>query len=403
MRIGIFTDTYYPLISGVVTSITTLEEELIRKGHEVYIFTTDLDKRLENKQNIHYFSGVKVPTEKLKSFRISFRLHTKVKEIKKYNLDIIHIQTEFSMAKLGVLAGKKYHIPVIYTLHTLYEDYLQYISRTIDRLFHKKFLHTLASFLIGPINKIAQIKIVPTRKVLAHVSKYSLSGDIRVVPTGLDFKCLTDKKVDADSLLVLKKELNIDPDSFIFLSIGRISDEKSLDKVIRAFSKIKDEPATLVIVGDGPAIMSLEKLSNELNISEDKIKFLGFIEWNNIVKYYQLGDLFVNASVTETQGLTYLESIICGTPLLVQKDECLLEVIKEGKNGFYFNGEDDLAVKMQYFLDHKTEVHALKNKTEETITKFTKEHFCDDILQIYKDGINKSKIKTHKFITGLKK
>ncbi len=402
MRIGIFTDTYYPIISGVVTSVMTLESELIALGHEVYIFTTDMNERIPNKNNIIYFSGVKVPLESLKSFRLSFRLHVKVREIKKYNLDVIHIQTEFSMARLAVLASKKYHIPLVYTLHTLYEDYLQYISKTIDKHFHKKFLSSLAAILVSPINKQAIVKIVPTRKVLAHVGKYHLDGDIRVVPTGLDFNKLLLKKEENNKIAELKKKLKIPDDNLVFLSIGRISEEKSLDVIIRAFANIDNSKAKLVIAGDGPALESLKNLVSELKI-EDSVRFLGFVEWEKIVPYYQLGDVFLNASVTETQGLTYLESLICGTPLLVQQDECLEGILINGKNGFYFNGENDLIIKMKEIIENPSKIRQLKDTTCDTVLNYTKENFASQILNIYLGAIERSKIKTNKFFTGLKK
>lgn len=402
MRIGIFTDTYYPIISGVVTSVMTLESELKALGHEVYIFTTDLDERIPDQDNIVYFSGVKVPLESLKSFRLSFRLHVKVREIKKYNLDVIHVQTEFSMARLAILAAKKYHIPLVYTLHTLYEDYLQYISKTIDKHFHKKFLSSLAAILVAPINRQAIVKIVPTRKVLAHVGKYHLDGDIRVVPTGLDFNNLLKKKVSQVELDALKSEIGIPKENLVFLSIGRISEEKSLDIIIKAFANIDSKKASLVIVGDGPALDSLKSLASSLNLDE-KIFFLGFVEWDKIVKYYQLGDVFLNASTTETQGLTYLESLICGTPILVQKDECLEGILQEGRNGFYFNGENELIKTLEEIVANPAIIKELKDKTCETVENYTKENFASQVLSIYIGAIERSKVKTNKFFTGFKK
>lgn len=375
-----------------MTAITTLEQELISLGHDVYVFTLETDDEYEPKPNVIRFSGIKVPLEGLKSYRLSFLIRQKVRVIKKYNLDVIHLHTEFSMAKMAVLASKKYNIPLVYTFHTLYEDYLQYISKTIDKLFHKKFLASLAKILISPINKCAIIKTVPTRKVLAKVSNYYLNGDIRVLPTGIDLKKIVERKLDDSKIVDLKKKLKID-DKFVFISIGRISEEKSLDVLVKAYSKIEQKNSIFVIVGDGPYLSKLRELIEELHLT-DKVVLTGFVKWEEIVPYYQLGDVFLNASVTETQGLTYIESLACGTPMLVRNDECLDGVIQRGINGYTFDNSMELEEYVQKFIDNPQLVKIYKDKTLETILDFSKENFGLKVQDIYKEAIkNKDKYK----------
>lgn len=361
-------------------------------GHDVYVFTLETDDEYEPKPNVIRFSGIKVPLEGLKSYRLSFLIRQKVRVIKKYNLDVIHLHTEFSMAKMAVLASKKYNIPLVYTFHTLYEDYLQYISKTIDKLFHKKFLASLAKILISPINKCAIIKTVPTRKVLAKVSNYYLNGDIRVLPTGIDLKKIVERKLDDSKIVDLKKKLKID-DKFVFISIGRISEEKSLDVLVKAYSKIEQKNSIFVIVGDGPYLSKLRELIEELHLT-DKVVLTGFVKWEEIVPYYQLGDVFLNASVTETQGLTYIESLACGTPMLVRNDECLDGVIQRGINGYTFDNSMELEEYVQKFIDNPQLVKIYKDKTLETILDFSKENFGLKVQDIYKEAIkNKDKYK----------
>lgn len=397
MRIGIFADTYKPIISGVVTAITTLENELIALGHEVFIFTLENEDAKDDKPNVIRFTGIKVPLEGLKSYRLGFLLHKKLKIVKKYNLDVIHLHTEFTMARMALMVSRKYKIPVVYTFHTLYEDYLQYISKTVDKLFHKQFLSSLASILVKPINRGAIIKTVPTRKVLGRVSNYYLNGDIRVVPTGIDLKSLEQKKVSMDKILNLKEELGING-KFIFVYIGRISAEKSIDVLLKAYQKVKTKDTVFLIIGDGPYLNELKEMTTDYNISNEEVKYLGFVPWDKIVPYYQLGDVFLNASITETQGLTYVESLACGTPLLVKKDECLDDVLIEGVNGFSFENEKELEQYMKLFISNPDKVRMLKNNTSDTISGLSKEVFGTTIEKIYKEAIeNKNRSKKHFF------
>lgn len=398
MRIGIFSDSYYPYISGVITSVMTLEKELRALGHEVFVFTLETDSEEVNKNpNIVQFKGITVPTKKLKSFKFTLKLHMKLKKVKEYNLDIIHINTEFTMARLGILASKKLHIPCVYTLHTLYEDYLRYVSATVDKYFHKPLLSGLAKMLVSPINKVAKIKIVPTRKVLAYISKYYIDGDVRVIPTGLDLNGLVEKKVSDDEILKLKEELGI-KDKFIFLSIGRVSQEKSIDVLLESYSKVASDKSVLLVVGDGPAKEELEQLAKDLKI-ENHVKFLGFVPWEKVVTYYQVADIFLNASVTETQGLTYLESLAIGTPILVKKDDCLIDILKENVNGFYFDSKEELSNYMIKLINKELDITDLKDNTFDSIKHYSKEEFAQSILKVYEEAITKQKDKKPGFFT----
>lgn len=128
MRVGLFTDTYFPQVSGVATSIRTLKEELEKEGHEVYIFTTtDRDvKRFEDPTIIRLPS---VPFVSFTDRRVVYRgLISSYKIAKQYDLDLIHTQTEFSLGLLGKMVGKALRIPVVHTYHTQYEDYVSYIA-----------------------------------------------------------------------------------------------------------------------------------------------------------------------------------------------------------------------------------------------------------------------------------
>ena len=134
MRVGIFSDQYYPIISGVVTSIKMLKEGLESLGHTVYVFTSfDEKKALELiPENVINIPGRDYPFKNLKDYRYSLTHKRFVKIVKKYDLDIIHLQTEFNIAKLAKVVHKKLNIPVVHTMHTLWSDYFQYLSPFFD-------------------------------------------------------------------------------------------------------------------------------------------------------------------------------------------------------------------------------------------------------------------------------
>ncbi len=366
-------------------------------GHEVYIFTieTTEDDKIDSPYVI-YFKGFTVPLKKLRTYKISIKARFEMHKVKKYNLDVIHVQTEFSMAKIAIAAAKHYHIPLVYTLHTLYEDYLSYFSKTMDEYFHKSLLASLTKLIIYPINKVANIKIVPTRKTLAVISKYHIDGDIRVIPTGIDFDYLINKKKDEAYINNLKEELNISKDDVVYLYLGRISSEKTIDELIDCFSdayKINNN-MTFIIIGDGSELDNLKEQAKNLNIPDDKIKFLGFIEWKDIVPYYQMADAFLNSSQTETQGLTYIEALVCGTPIIVKYDEILDDIVKEGQNGFFYYEKPELVNLLVRFANDKQYLRDLKNFSLDNISNYNAPNFAKNILKVYESSIiKKNKLK----------
>ena len=392
MKIGMFTDQFYPYISGVVTSITMLYDELTSLGHSVYIFTSLDEKKIAKCDKIKKYNYVNLPGrpypfKDLRDYRYTLNPNKSVKIIKKYNLDIIHVHTEFNVGKIARAASKKLHIPVVHTLHTLYEDYLKYVSPFFDKHFHNFMFKYLAKKYIRSISRASTIQIVPTKKVYDLASRYYMDGDIRIVPTGIDLDTFSSEQFTTKQISDLKASLGIPKGKFVYGYIGRTSREKTIDIIIRAFTKLNNDNSVLLIVGGGPQLEGLKELAKELNYS-DKIIFTDFIERENVPIYYQLCDIFVNASTSETQGLTYVESLASSLPVLVQKDECLSEVIEDYYNGIYFDGEEDLVLKMKEILKAPSTLKNIKANTSKSVVKFSKEVYGKSIETIYKDAIS---------------
>lgn len=397
MRIGIFTDQYYPFVSGVVTSIKMLYEGLTSMGHECFIFTS-MDEKMftefekTNEKNVINIYGRPYPFKDLRDYRYTFFHKKYMKIVKSYNLDIIHVHTEYNISKVSNLAAKQLKIPVVHTLHTLWSDYFRYVSPFFDRHFHKLMEVCLRKWYTGPASKNSIIDIVPTKKVYEQASKYGLGPDIRIIPTGIELQRFHPDNFTQDQIVELKKKLGIGLNQFVFLYIGRTSKEKNINVLLRAYARAYkgNKDIVFLIVGGGPCIDELKVLADELNIKEHVI-FTDTIAWEDIPIYYQLGDVFINASQSETQGLTYIEALGSSIPILVQKDECIEEVVENYYNGIYFDGEDDLVLKMHEVLRAPETLKKIKANTLNSIENYSKEKYCKTILAIYEEAIQKSK------------
>lgn len=409
MRIGIFSDQYYPIISGVVTSIKMLYEGLEKMGHKCFIFTSlDLegledDPEIKNKDIIN-FDGVHYPFPAAKAYKFTFRTRKCVKIIERYNLDIIHVQSEFSISNIARAASKKLHIPMVHTMHTAWINYICTLFPKSDKLIHPFWVWVMKELFTKPTYKASTIEILPTKKIIPDLKDYGIVGDdFEIMPTGIELDRFLKENYKEEDILKLKQDLKIEND-FVFLFVGRTAPEKNIEFLINGFSKAfkNTNGVKLLIVGGGPSLEELKNLVKKLGM-EDKIIFTGLIDWKIVPIYYHIGNVFMNASVTETQGLTYIEALSSGLPNIVKNDPCIDGVVIDGYNGFLFNNEDEYIEKIKFAFNNPEEIKKLKANALESSLKFSKDAFAKNALEIYTKAIEKYQNEHKKFAKKKKK
>ncbi|MBC6297453.1 glycosyltransferase family 4 protein [Listeria sp. FSL L7-1517] len=356
MNIGIFTDTYSPQISGVATSIMIMENELRKQGHTVYIFTTTDPNADRESEEGRVFRLPSIPFVFFPERRVAVAGMNKfIKLVGRLNLDIIHTHTEFSLGLLGKRIAKKYHIPSVHTYHTMYVDYLHYIAK--GKIITPSMVGKMTKSFCDSYDAI----ITPTAKVKHHLEEQGIHKLMYTIPTGTDISSFA--PAEKQQITDLKKSLGIGVDDAVILSLGRIAQEKNIDAIINAMPEVLlEEPnAKLVIIGDGPVRKELEKIVEYKNL-EPHVIFTGAVEWENISLYYQLGDLFVSASTTETQGLTYAEAMAASLPVVAKRDESIEGFLTDGETAFLFDEDYELAgLLVQILSDKNTATHVATN------------------------------------------
>ena len=180
MRIGIFTDTYPPYINGVSTSVAMLQGALEKKGHEVFIVTVNADNmsyKYENENRIIRIPGIPIG---IFDYRLTgiYPLRA-IEKIRKWNLDVIHSHTEFGVGTFARILAKQLDIPLVHTYHTMYEDYIHYITKGHFDRSSKKIVEYLTMFYC---DKTAKELIVPSRKTYnLFKEKYHVEKEVRIV------------------------------------------------------------------------------------------------------------------------------------------------------------------------------------------------------------------------------
>ena len=307
MKIGIFTDAYNPTVSGVVTSINMVESEMKKRGHEVYVFAPSKSIQPNDNQTLYMLNSMPLIVAKQYKNRVAaFYSRDIAKKIKELNLDIVHTQSEFSLGHFGKIISRKYDIPFIHTYHTMWEDYIHYIMpiKGGRKIYFKRLVRTYSRNFA----RKAECIITPSKKTEKYL-KYKCkikNKPIFIIPTGIDTKAFNKENFTDEQRNSLKLKLNIKKDDKVILFLGRMGEEKSIDVILKSIAPLleKSDNIKFLLVGDGPSKEPLEQLTKDLSL-ENKVIFTGKVPWNEVPKYYNIADVFVNASLTETQGLTF--------------------------------------------------------------------------------------------------
>ena len=178
-----------------------------------------------------------------------------------------------------------------------------------------------------------------------------------------------------------------DDEAFVLINLGRLGTEKNIEELISYFSRVsgKHENARLLIVGGGPAAESLKKLSEELGIA-DRVVFAGMVDPDTVASYYQLGDLFVCASTSETQGLTYIEATANTLPLLCRNDPCIDGVVIDGENGFRYETFEEYEAHLDYIISNAEWRESARIKSEEVSSLYDRTVFGGSVEALYKSA-----------------
>lgn len=369
MNIGIFTDTYSPQVNGVVSSILTLEKMLRAQGHNVYVFTITHPDAIDDSPYVHRMASI--PFIFLKDQRVGIVYSNRaVRKIRRLKLDLILSQTEFSLGIFAKLVARKWDIPIIHTYHTMYEEYMHYVSKGIEispriaRKYSKSFCNSVDGV------------VAPTRKTERFLKNYGVQTPIQIIPTGIDFSPFDASSYSVEDVEELKETFNIPKDDPIILFVGRVAQEKSIDMLIKAMPAVLEKvpSAKLVIVGDGPSRLQLEELSSTLNV-RDAIIFTGMQPWHSIGKFYQLGDVFVSASITETQGLTFAEAMAASLPVFAREDESVVGLIRHNYNGCLFHDVEELAIELIDVLSSPDKIKLLGENAVHSVKPLSAEVF----------------------------
>ena len=390
MNIVLFSDTYPPEINGVATSLYNLHMTLKMHGEKCLVVTTNpFNDQVTFEDDIIRVPGIEL--KQLYGYQLAGPYNQKAFEIvRAFKPDVIHVNHDGGIGQFGFLCASRLNVPTVYTYHTMYEDYTYYVTKGH---FDRAAKSIVRSYIKLKSNQSAEF-IAPSAKIKDYLRSIGVDGYVNTVPTGIDFSRFMNQAGTEEDAIKLRAELGIGKDDFVLLSLGRIAKEKSIDVCLRGYAKYlrhgETRPSKFLIVGGGPAMDELKELCKELGI-QDRVIFAGPVKPDVTQYYYRLGDCFVSASVTETQGLTFMEAMASSLIVLARYDDNLAGTITDGKTGFFFYDEDDFKDRLAAIVGlNSAQRKAVLVGAKKALEPYSLEAFYKNVMEVYRRAIRKN-------------
>ncbi len=348
------TDTYTPQINGVVTSIRSSAEELIRRGHEVYILAPDFNSSQSSEENVFRFPSTGFPIRAIKEFQVSRGYGSIIQKLRQLDIDLIHSHVPGSMGLKAIPISRYLKIPHIHTYHTFWPDYVHYVP--LGSRYTKMTAERYSSLFCNRCDGI----VAPTKKIQDALIQYGTRSPIRIIPSGIKTGDFSDSKTND-----LHEKFGIPEGRKILVYAGRIVREKNVPFLLEVMDqivhKMNSENYHLLLLGDGAVREELEEKAVLKDLS-GFISFAGFRPHEEVMEIFHQSDLFVFASVTETQGLVLLEAMASGIPAVVVDALGIGDVMTDGKGGFPVPEDPEVFSRTVLDLMENPDLYAKKKK-----------------------------------------
>lgn len=386
LKIVFYTDSFLPAVDGVVTSILAFKKELENRGNQVHIVAvgnSETRKLVKHNKDITIVRGVKF--NKYPQYIFSLTPFTASFKVRKFNPDILHLQTPFTVGLYGLMSSRINNYPAIGSFHTLFnkKEIIEEYLTSNEQM--KKFLIKYSWKYLKYFYNKCDATVVPSESIKKYLANRKVKN-INVIPNGINVERFNPSKFSKPLRKTLLGKQN--DNASIVLYLGRLSREKNVDVLINAASQLKAEKIKFVIGGTGPLLDKYKEMVANKGLGE-KFKFVGFVNEKDLPSYYATADAVCLPSTFETQGIVSLEALASGTPVVGADYLALKNLIVNGKNGELFKpmSAKDCAIKIKKVINNKSSYKEL----ERTAKEYSIEKMTDKLLNLYVSTLNKEK------------
>ncbi|MDR7512948.1 MAG: glycosyltransferase [Armatimonadota bacterium] len=323
VRVGMFSDSYLPRISGVVRSVAAFVAELRRQGHTATVYAPGYPGYADDDPEVVRFPSVRAPGVPDFPLAIPFARRF-LADLRRRRLDVVHTHSPFLMGAAGRYAARRLGLPLVFTHHTMYSEYVHYVPLVS----HDFSRQVVTRYTARYCNQCALV-IAPSDVVRAHLVASGVRAPVEVLPTaGLDLARF--ERLDP---AWVRPRYGIPAGAPLVITVGRLAREKRFDVLLAAFAAAaQGGPARLLVVGGGPQQPELRALAGELGIA-GQVVFSGPLAHDRVLDCYAAADLFAFASPTETQGLVVVEAMAAGLAVAAVGAGGVAEAVRNGETG----------------------------------------------------------------------
>ncbi|NOX62461.1 MAG: glycosyltransferase family 4 protein [Chloroflexi bacterium] len=371
MRIGMFSNAYKPIISGVVRSISLYRKGLEEAGHFVALFAPEGRGYEDDEPFIFRYPAVPLRMDYTFPVVMAPQITWLVPRLK---LQVLHAHHPFILGKEAVNFSQALGIPLVFTFHTLYHEYTHYVG------FETDIAKRLTKRLVGDYANQAHRIIAPSARVLELLPEYRIERPVDILPTPVDLSVFPPRQHPP---LINDKRKQL-------VYVGRVAKEKNLDFLLRAFARAAaEDPALhLKVVGGGPELGALGKYAESLGVAA-RVNFLGPVPFDQVPRELLTSDIFVFASTTETQGLVVLEAMAAGLPLVLVNSVALLESARPGVDCLVsVEDEIEFAENILLLVRNPGRARAMGRAARANAERFSVPVLTQRLLGIYQETID---------------
>ena len=374
LRIAMFSESYLPRISGVAHSLHAVTRALRAEGHRVLIAAPRYPGYEDADPDVVRFPSVRPPQERDFPLGVPYS-PAAWRRLEDADPDVVHAHSPFLMGAAGARLARRRQIPLVFTHHTLYDEYVHYapfVSRRVSAPAVRAYVRAFANR--------CQAVVVPTGMVESRLRGQGVTARIECIPTAaLDIE--GGERLDPDAA---RATFGFPSDRPVIVTASRLAREKSVDLVLAAFALVRGtHPAVLVVVGGGPEEDALRARARELGIAGDVV-FMGLLPHARALDCVAAADVFLYASQTETQGLVVVEAMALGLPVVAVDAGGIPDAVRNDETGFLAAADPGaLASRVRVLLDDPARARAMGAAGRAASAAFTLPVVAAQLVALY--------------------
>jgi 1,2-diacylglycerol 3-alpha-glucosyltransferase len=378
MKICMMTNTYLPHVGGVARSVSTFAEEFIKLGHEVLVVAPEFDgPPLSPNQERIVVRVAAVQNFNGSDFSVRLPMAAALSErLDAFKADIVHAHHPFLLGDTALRIAATKNVPVIFTHHTLYEDYTHYVP------FDSPTMKEVAINLSTSFANLCDGVIAPSESIAKLIRKRGVKTRIAVVPTGVDVEAFA-----SGNGARARRKFGIPAKAFVVGHTGRLAPEKNLGFLARAVAHfLKMEPeARFLVVGGGPSEEEIREICVKEGVA-DRLILAGKQTGRALNDAFCAMDVFAFSSFSETQGMVIAEAMAAGVPVVALRASGVVEVVRDSENGFLLPARSSIetfANRLKELHDSPARRRRMRAAAGSTANDFSREHSAALALELY--------------------